>query len=201
MIRTFLLVAFAALTLSGCASITDTMSKAAGMGVVSEKTSAFDNATTVSVSPAVLWAKGSWGNRVKLGANWTSAAPDSVALVMAEDSNVTGGAPAYVGISSIELNIDGAKSMYSPGGSTHLDSSGYNNVSNTIYTSSTNAVVIPYPVLQSMVAAKDCRLRIRTSEGFEDAQFNLERIPGGQPTALLSIREFMARVDAIRAKR
>lgn len=194
------ITALAALTLAGCASITDTMSKAAGMGVVTEHTSTFDNATTVNVSPQVLWAKGSWGNRVKLGANWSSASPDYVALVMAEESNVTSGAPAYVGLSAIDMNIDGETMTYTVGSSTHLGSSAYNNVSNTIYTSSTNAVVIPYAVLQRMVAAKDCRLRIHTSEGYEDAQFNLERIPGGQPTALLSIREFMARVDAIRAQ-
>ena len=190
-----LIVAFA---VSGCASMADGMSKAAGLGVVKQETSTFDNATIVSASPTFLYAKGSWGNSVKLGARWSSASPDAVALILAYDSNVSGYGSAYLGLTGIDINVDGDISSHKAGGATDLDSSGYNTVSKTIYTSSKNAVVIPYALLERMVAAKDCRLRIHTSKGYEDAEFSIERIPGGQGTAILAIKEMMAKIAAVK---
>jgi len=186
-------------TLSGCATMTDAMSTAAGMGVVSTSRDNFNGGTNVSVSPMPLWAPGSWGNQVQLGAIWTSSAPDSVALEMSFRSNVNAAGSAYASLSGMDIKVDGELTKWRTGAPTSLNSSAYNTVSKTIYTSSSNAVVIPYALLQRMVAAKDCRLRIYIGSSYEDAQFNLERIPGGQPTALLSIRKFMVKVDSMRA--
>ena len=190
----------AAFSVSGCASMADSMSQFAGLGVVKQETSTFDNATIITASPTFLYAKGgAWGsNSVKLGARWSSASPDSVALILAYDSNVSGYGSAYLGLTGIDINVDGDISSHAAGGSTSLDSSGYNTVSKTIYTSSKNAVVIPYALLERMVAAKDCRLRVHTSKGYEDAQFSVERIPGGQGTAILAIKELMAKVAAVK---
>lgn len=193
--------ALATLGLAGCTTLTDTMSAAAGMGVVQQEHSTFDDATIVRVSPMPLWAKGSWGNAVQLGAFWTSKVPDSVALQMSYASNIRSAGQPYTSLTGLDINIDGEITQWRPGAPTQLSSSGYNSVTHTIYTASTNDVVIPYALLQRMVAAKDCRLRIHTGEGYEDAQFNLERIPGGQATALVSIRKFMAKVDAVRGVR
>ncbi|QNN47286.1 hypothetical protein H9L17_03805 [Thermomonas brevis] len=189
------LIAFA---LCGCAGMADGMSKVAGLGVVKQETSTFDNAAVVTASPTFLYGKGWPGNRVKLGARWTSASPDRVALVLAYDSNVTGYGDAYMNLTGIDINIDGEISSHAANAPTALDSSGYNSVSRTIYTSSRNAVVIPYALLERMVAAKDCRIRIHTGKGYEDAQFSVERIPGGQGTAILAIREFLAKVSVVR---
>lgn len=191
-------VAAATVGLCSCATLTDSMSAAAGMGVVSQEHSTFDNATVVTVSPMPLWAKGSWGNAVQLGARWTSASPDYVALVMSYASNVNYGSRAFTSLSGLDININGDITKWEAGAPTKLSNSGYNTVSHTIYTGSNNSVVIPYALLQRMVTATDCRLRIHTGEGYEDAQFNLERIPGGQATALMSIKKFMAKVDAAR---
>lgn len=190
-----------AVVLAGCAGMADTASKIAGLGVVSKQRSTFDDSTIVQVTPTWLYAKGSWGNRVKLGARWSSASPDVAALVLSYDSSTSGAGPMYVGLSGIDVNIDGAITSYSANSSTDLGSSNYNTVSKTIYTQSSNAVVIPYSILQSMVSAKDCRLRIHTSKGYEDAEFSIERIPGGQGTAILSIREFIAEVEAAKGQR
>ncbi len=187
-----------AFAISGCASMADGMSKAAGLGVVKQETSAFDNATVITASPTFLYAKGSWGNSVKLGARWSSAAPDSVALILAHDSNTSGYGDVYLGLTGIDINVDGDISSHASAGSTDLDSSGYNTVSKTIYTSSKNTVIIPYALLERMVAAQDCRIRIHTSKGYEDAQFSLERIPGGQGTAILAIKELMTKVAAVK---
>jgi hypothetical protein len=191
----FLFAAAALVAISGCTA----MDKMAGLGVVNQHTSTFDNATVIEVSPNSLYDPGSaWGTPLQLGARWSSAAPDSVALVLAYNSNVSSGAPAYLGLSDLDINIDGAISSYSAGQSTDLSNSGYNTVSHTIYTSSKNAVVIPYSVLQRMVAAKDCRLRIHTSKGYQDIKFSTEHIPGGKATAIVTIKEFMAKVAAAR---
>ena len=195
MIRRFLFVAAAVVAISGCTA----MDKLAGLGVVTQHTSTFDNATVVEVSPNSLYDPGSsWGTPLQLGARWSNAAPNSVALILAYNSNVSGGAPAYLGLTGLDINIDGAISSYSAGQSTDLSSSAYNTVSHTIYTSSKNAVVIPYSVLQRMVAAKACRLRLHTSKGYQDVDFSAEHIPGGKATAIISIKEFMARVAAAR---
>lgn len=188
-------VAFA---ISGCASMVDSMDKAAGLGVVKQETSSFDNATIVSASPTFLHAKDSWGSSVKLGARWSSAAPGVVALVLAYDSDISAPSRAYLGLTGIDINVDGDISSHKASGSTALDSSDYNTVSKTIYTSSKNAVMIPYALLERMVAAKDCRVRIHTSKGYEDAEFSIERTRGGQGTAILAIKEMMAKVSAVK---
>lgn len=191
----FLFLAAALAAISGCAA----MDKMAGLGVISQHTSTFDNATVIEVSPNSLYDPGSaWGTPLQLGARWSSAAPDSVALVLAYNSNVSSGAPAYLGLSGLDININGAITSYSAGQSTDLSSSGYNTVSHTIYTSSKNSVVIPYSVLRRMVAAQACRLRLHTSKGYQDIDFSKEHIPGGKATAIVTIKEFMAKVATVR---
>lgn len=183
--------------LSGCAGMADATSKIAGLGVVTQEKSTFDGATIVEVSPNWLYdPEASRGNSVKLGARWSSNAPEFTALVLSYSSNTSGSSAAYIGLSGIDINIDGDIKSFSSGKPTDLDSSGYNSVSRTIYTESKNTVVIPYSILERMMSAKDCRLRIHTSKGYEDARFSIERIPGGQGTAILSIREFIGKVNA-----
>jgi hypothetical protein len=188
--------------LSGCAGMADATSKMAGLGVVTQEKSTFDGATIVEVSPNWLYdPAGSWGNSVKLGARWSSNAPEFVALVLSYSSTTSGYGATYIGLSGIDINIDGDIKSFSSGKPTNLDSSGYNSVSRTIYTESKNTVVIPYSTLERMVTAQDCRLRIHTSKGYEDARFSIERIPGGQGTAILSIREFLEKVRALKTER
>ena len=188
--------------LIGCAGMADSVSKMSGLGVVTEEKSTFDGATVINVSPTWLYdPEGSFGNSVKLGARWSSKAPNYVALVMAYSSDASGYNHTYLGLSAIDINIDGDITSYSAHDSTNLDSGTYNTVTRTIYTESKNAVVIPYVVLEEMVFANDCRLRIHTSKGYEDARFSIERLPGGQGTAILSIQEFMARIEPIRLKK
>lgn len=183
--------------ISGCAGMADATSKMAGLGTVTQDTSTFDGATVVEVSPNWLYdPNGSWGNSVKLGARWSSNASQYAALILSYGSNVNGSKAAYIGLSGIDVNIDGDIKSFSTGKPTDLDSSAYNSVSQTIYTESTNTVVVPYSLLERMVAAKDCRLRIHTSKGYEDAQFSMERIPGGSGTAILSFRKFIEKVGA-----
>ena len=197
MTKKILFVIAAVLAISGCTA----MDKMAGLGVIKQHTSTFDNATVIEVSPNSLYDKGStWGTPLQLGARWTSTAPNSVALILSYKSNISSAAPAYLSLTELGINIDGVISSYSAGQPTNLSSGGYNTVSHTIYTSSKNAVVIPYSVLQHMVDAKDCRLRIHTSKGYQDINFSTEHIPGGKATAIVSIKEFMSSITAVKSK-
>ena len=170
------------------------MSALAGIGVVTEEVSEFDGARQVRLSPSFLYKKGSMmGVSTKLGAFWSSSAPDSVALMLSYSSNISSGS-SYVGFNSIDINIDGVKATYTTEGSGKLSSSGYNSVSRTIYTKSENSITLPLSILEKMLGAKDCRLRINTSDGYEIAHFSIERIPGGQGTAILGLKEFVGKV-------
>ena len=193
--RLFLL-GLLALTITGCASMADVSSKIAGIGTISEEKSTFDDATIITMSPAFLYAEGEWlGVPVKLGARWSSKFSDHVALVMSYSSNTYGsGSDLYTNFSGLDINLDGKISSYETSGYTRHNDSGYNTVSKTIYTESKNSVVVPLSVLKDMVAAKDCRLRINTSDGYIDAQFSIERIPGGQATAILPMKDFLLKV-------
>ncbi len=196
------LVWMLALTITGCASMADISSKIAGIGAISEEKSTFDNATIVSMTPAFLYAEGEWlGVPVKLGARWSSNSPNYVALIMSYSSNTYGSSSdLYTNFSGIDLNIDGKITSYKATGLTKHSDSGYNTVSKTIYTESKSSAVIPLNVLKEMLAAKDTRLRINTGDGYMDAQFSIERIPGGQGTAILSMRKFVAKVESKIAK-
>jgi hypothetical protein len=183
---------------SGCAGMADATSRLAGIGVIDEEKSTFDGATIVKMSPAFLYREGAWlGVPIKLGARWSSKAPEHVAMVLSYSSNISSGGAAYLGFSGLDINIDGDIKEYKAAGLTSHDSSGYNTVSRTIYTESQNSVVIPLATLQKMLLAKDCRLRIQTGKGYEDVQFSIERIPGGQSTAILHLREFVSRVQTV----
>ena len=78
----FLTSIFALVVLSGCASMADSMNKMAGLGVVSTEKSTFDGSETVTVTPNWLYeSEGTWSaNSVKMGAHWSDAAPNYVAL-------------------------------------------------------------------------------------------------------------------------
>lgn len=196
--RKMLLMCLLALVLTGCAGMADVSSKIGGIGTISEEKSTFDNATIVSMSPAFLYAEGEWlGLPVKLGARWSSNSRGYVALIMSYSSNTYGSSSnIYTNFSGLDVNIDGKITSYKTSGSTMHSDSGYNTVSRTIYTESKNSVIVPLTVLKAMLAAKDCRLRINTGDGYVDAQFSIERIPGGQGTAILPMREFVAKVES-----
>ena len=190
------------LALNGCAEMADSASRLANIGVIEQEKSTFDGATIIKMSPAWLYREGAlMGVPVKLGARWSSKSPDFVALILSYQSDVAVGSASYVGFTGLSVNIDGQFSNYKVGAPTSYENSGYNTVSRTIYTGSTNSVVIPLVEFKRMLAARDCRLRIETTKGYQDAQFSIERIPGGQGTAIIPMREFLARIESTAFKR
>jgi hypothetical protein len=185
---------------TGCAGMADATAKFANVGVIEQEKSTFDGANLIKMTPAFLYREGAtFGVPYKLGAQWNSKAPDQVALVLSHQSNISAGGSAFVAFNSLSINIDGSITTYRTTAPTSNDSSSYNTVTRTIYTASTNSVVLPLSELRKMLAARDCRIRIESSKGYEDAQFTIERIPGGQATAIVPLREFIAKIDAARS--
>lgn len=191
------LAALAALMLAmaGCAA----MDAMAGMGVLTKQTSSYDGGEVIHVSGQSLYAPDlALGTPLQLGATWLSAHPDLVSLDISYPSNVDMGGAAYASISELDVRIDGLASQWHAHG-TRLDSTPYNTVSRTIYTTSSASIVVPLNMLRAMVQAQDCRLRIVSSLGATDVLFSRATIPGGKPTAITSIRKLLAAVDAYQA--
>lgn len=183
------------LLLCGCTA----MDKPAGMGVVSKKISTQNHATIIEMSPDALYDPGRTPRTpLRLGARWTSDAPQSVTLVLSYQSTVSSDAPTVQSFESLDISIDGRVSSFPTRKRSDTSSGLYNSVSHTISTSSRGEVLIPYALLRRMVAAKDCWLRAEGG-GYQDAKFSTEHLPDGKAMAIVSIRKFMAKVDAARA--
>lgn len=187
------------LLLVGCSELADTASRMAGVGVVSEEKNLFDGARVIQVTPSWLFnTDTNSANNVKLGARWNNLRPNSVDLILLYESNtISIGRPSYVGISSLDINVDGRIQSFKTTEPTETNSSGYNSVSRTIYTESKGFVRVPLDVFNQMLDGKKVLLRIGTSKGYEDSNFLVERFSGGQGTALLSLREFRTKISGI----
>jgi hypothetical protein len=186
------LVIAVAMAMAGCTAL-DQLS---GRGVVTQHTSDFDNATVIEASPNnISDTDGMWTDSTALGASWSSASPDSATLTMALTTG--GGTVPFTGILAFYINIDGKILQYAPG----QPANGTPGAAgpNRLYGS--NEVVIPYTVLQQMVAANDCRIRVQTSGGYRNFDFTRDHMAGGKPAAIRSIRDMMARVDAVRSQK
>ena len=179
------------IVLSSCSGINDSIT---GWGAVSESRSTFDGSQSVTMSPSLLFRDGFGGNALFLGATWHAKYSDQVVLVLEHQGNTSYGS-TYIGIRGLDINIDGKISSYSTDGATNFNRGSYNSVSKTIYTSSENIVIVPLSVLRKMMDASDCRIRIRTSQGYEDRNFNQET--NGLNTAKTHMRKFLAKVDSL----
>jgi hypothetical protein len=189
-----LAILLATIALHGCAGIDDVMSKASNLGVVSTEKSNFDNATRVTVTPTYLWGEDAHLlNDFKLGARWSSSTPKTVQLIISYDSSASS-SRSYVSFKGMEIKVDGKVHTFVTTGTTQLDNSGYNDISKTVYTQSRNTVTIPYPLFEEMMKAKECRLRIHSSRGFEDSLFTLPRNSMGSRLAFSAMEEFQATV-------
>jgi hypothetical protein len=182
-----------ALAMSGCT----TLDHLTGRGVVTERTSGFDNATLIEASPnALANVDGTWTEPLELGARWSSATPDSVALVVGWAPG-SAGTLVFPDTRAFFINIDGRISQYSAGQpASHAGSGAGAPGADRLY--GINEVVIPYSVLKQMVAARSCRIRVQTSSGFKDFDFTRAHASGGKPTAIVAINELVAKVAALR---
>ncbi|MGN6739135.1 hypothetical protein [Dyella sp.] len=171
------------------------MNELGATSAASQHVSKVDHATIIETSPSALYDPGAVrGTPLRLGAQWTSDAPQSVTLVLSYQSMVSSDDPTVPNFNALQISIDGQMSSFPASKPSDLSSGFDNSMSHTIHISSRGEVSIPYAVLQRMVAAKDCWLRV----GDQDARFSTDHLPDGKPTAIVSIREFMTKVEAAR---
>lgn len=156
--------------LTACQS---TGNKIAGICQIEQSVSTFENSKLLEFTEC--WSAKSesvWDMpTIMTGYVWNESNPDSIKLNLVY--NGQSGGDSYTGFYGIDINIDGNIYKYKTSGQTILSSSDYNTVSNTIYTKSRNAVTIPLSVFEDMVNKSDVRIRIYTSDGYEDQIFSL----------------------------
>ena len=183
------------MSVAGCA--TDGMNEAMGIGAVSSAKSTFDNATVVNMTPAMLWSGSGSFNNVQLGARWSSGTPDKTALLLSYESfgGLTGA--TFANIQGLDINIGGKIQSFNVTGITDHN---VGSVSTGIAdTSSTNAVIVPLALLQTMTTTPDVRLRVRTDKGYEDSLFSVEKGVGGGDTAIIPMRKFLVSIETAKA--
>lgn len=182
--------------LSACTSTADIADQMIDLGTIKTTKETFDGSTTVIASPHRLYDpdRSMWStslNNFFLGARWNSKHEDTVVLTI-EHRGSTSSETIYLSVRNININIDGDITSYTTNKSTILSNGGYNTITRTIYTRSRNSVVVSLNTLNEMVSAKDCRLRIHTSKGYQDFIFSVDRIPGGSGASRMSIRKFLS---------
>lgn len=188
----FLISSLMVIVLSGCVS---TMDKIAGIGQVEESVSTFDGAKVITLSKSNTYNGSTWSfPNTRLGAKWVSSNPDSVVMFLIHESTVSSG-NAYVNYEGVKINIGGNIKEFKSVGLTDLDSSGYNTVSNTIYTKSTGAVIVPLDYLKKMVESDDVKLRVLMMSTYEDIIFSIDNA-GATKYARANFKEFLKQVSA-----
>lgn len=165
-------IVIAALSLTACQS---TGNKIAGICQIEESVSTFDKSNEVNFTECWVSAGESvWDiPSFKFGFSWSDKTPESIVLRLVYDSNV--GSNAYTSFKGVSININGEISSFDNKSRTVLDSSGYNSVSNTIYTQSRSGIVIPMYLFEKMMTAEDVRVRVLSSDGYEDYIFSMEQ--------------------------
>ncbi len=109
MIRKIFFASAILIPISACTA----MDKLPRMGVVSQQTLTFDKSTVIDLSPNSLYDPNStWLTQLQLGEIWSSAYPEDVVLILSFNSNVSSGYSAYLGLTGIDIIIDGKISSY-----------------------------------------------------------------------------------------
>lgn len=179
-------------TLAGCAAQMDAF---AGLGVINEEVSTFDNKRVVSVSPTWVANDGTLGvASTKIGAIWNESNPNDVLIVLKHDGSTAYSTDVYKSYDSLGVNIDGDIRTFKVSGSTEHTSSNYNTVSRSIYTESTATVNMPLDYLRKMVTGNTVTVRFNSTHRYEDGIFSKETGTMDQQMAKARIIEFLKRI-------
>lgn len=182
-------------TITACAGMADSVDTLVGVGQISVTQEALDDSTSVKLAAAWLTddVKDHGLNSYKLGGRWNSQAPGTVFLEIKYESQVGGN--AYVSFSGLTIRIDGESQNFDSLGTTDFSSGAYNDLTNTIYTESSGIVPVPLEIVEKMVSASDVRLRLNSSDGYEDSIFSFDRTPSGQKLARPYFQDFLVEIE------
>lgn len=180
----FVLSILAFCVLTAC---TATMNQLAGIGQLTESKSSFDNATVITLTPAWLYNQDQQRlNSITLGAEWNSKVPNHVILILESQG--------IVGLTEISVNIDGTIIKIDANRSTDFDI----RTRKGVPSKSSNRIAVKSELVEQMMAAKDCRIRINTTQGYEDSHFHI--LHGNtSDTAKVEFAKFLEKVKVTRA--
>jgi len=173
---------------TGCVS---TLDKIAGVGQVNTEISEFSGEKLVELSQSHNYSS-SGGVNTQFGAKWASGNPDAVSLKLIYNSDSSSG-DSFTSYEKISVSINGEITDFDAG-RTYRNRSDYNEITKVIYTTSTAYVAMPLDYLKSMVNADDCKIRIYSSDGYEDISFNIEKI-GSTEYSKLKLKKFIEEVE------
>lgn len=156
----------------------------AGLGVVKDQKSDFDNSRSVTVSPNFLGSPSITKLcYLKMGLLWNEKSPKTAKLILSYDSS-SGSGKSYTTFQTLGVNIDGNINYFTPSW-TDLSHSRYNTVSRSIATNSTATVNVPLSYIQKMVHGNDVRI---IANGFNTGLFHKET-NSGAPLAKKNFKE------------
>jgi len=178
---------------SGCSS---TIDKMAGLGQLETNISDFSGDTMVELSKTRNAHPTKKQASTFFGLKWDSSLPNNVFLYLINQSDVDSN-NTYVNYESIEIKIGDDVSTFNARNTIH-DSSGYNSVTNTIYTDSKASISIPLSLVEKMVSAEDCRIKINTYKWYEVVLFHVDEnsmVSFSRP----KFKEFLTKVNEMKA--
>ena len=188
----YLLFIFLALNISFISGCSSTLDDIAGVGKISSSKVSFDGSTDIELSMTRVYQENGKMMDTFLTGRWNSKTPDVVFLGLLNNSSA-GQSDTYVSYRELKVRIDGIETSYKAG-KTRLDNSGYNNVTNTIYTSSEASVVVPLEELKKMIKAEDVKIRVTTRDYYEDAIFQQNGYMG-EESAQTKFKKFVTEID------
>ncbi|MFW8589852.1 hypothetical protein ACOI22_03520 [Glaciecola sp. 2405UD65-10] len=168
--RKYSTAALLALTIlmTGCVS---TMNKLADIGVVRVTESAFDKSTEVTISKTHNFSGDDYNTpSTQFSGYWTESDKNHFKLIL--EMHGSSGTRAYTDFKRIDFNFDGDIRSFNVG-PTSLSDDGYNSVAGTIFTQSKAVAYLPIEVLDKMMNDPDVRIRVYTSDGYEDIIYHV----------------------------
>lgn len=184
----------AALSIAGCQSTGNMLS---GLCQIEESIDTFENKAQVDFTKCwVPTGTSVWDTpSYKFTFTWYEADPSRMRLGFVYDSSVDGA--AYTRFESVSINVNGTKYDFDNFSDTLLSDSGYNNITNTIYTTSRAGVFIPMSLFEEMITAEDVRIRLSSSRGYEDYLFHISKL-GLKEYTKLHMPKYLATIDKYR---
>ena len=190
-----LFAVLAVLVLSGCAGTGGLLS--GGLCDIKENKSSFDDLKELRLTKC--WSaksESAWDfPATKIGFTWRESRPTTMTVNLIYDGSASG--VAYSSYEALTVRINGKSRRFETYSGTQYTDGGYNDVSNNIYTQSQNSVNIPYALFEQMMTEKDVRLRVQTSDGYDDMIFHIPQ-NGTMKYTKLYAKTFYDRIETIK---
>lgn len=187
-----------AVLLVGCAGMSETMQKSAGVGVVTSNQSDFDNAKEVQMTPAFVAPSDGGMASIKMGLTWRSTSEDQVGVLIRFSS-----LSDYQTISSVELNIDGQFYELEPAEAiTSVDSTRLTGSTCTLAAGCTSGLVLkesdkmflaPFHLIKSIPDANKALIKVGNGRSYQVGDLLADSY--GNVTVLSALPEFLAKAE------